>query len=487
MKAACSEILAALAPAVSGNDIALPSCVASDSRKLRQSGIFIAVPGTRSDGHDFIPEVMKQAAAIVHSRPLTVRIPENVTCYRVGDTAAAAALLFRAQQGNPDLDLKLLGVTGTNGKTTTAFLLEHLFSDRGCGLLSTVETRDGIRNMPATHTTPDAEHFYALLAEMKKNHLQYAAMELSSHALHQNRVYGAAFQTAIFTNLTGDHLDYHKDMEQYYQAKKRFFTQLLAPDGTAIVNIGDPAGRRLAQELENIRKVITFGTAPDAGWQIQNLQCSCSGSSFEIVSRSCRQRIRTNLTGHFNALNLTGAILAAREHDLDWDSICRKLQTPVCVPGRMQFIHAPCGAAFVIDYAHTDDALKNVLAALRPLVSGRLICVFGAGGDRDQSKRPRMGLAASAADHLIVTSDNPRSEAPEEIIRQIVSGITAGVSCEIEPDRSKAIIRAVESTSAGDVVLIAGKGHENYQEIRGVRHPFSDRLVLEQALERIKS
>ena len=169
MKAACSEILAALTPAISGNDISLPSSVACDSRKLQPGGIFIAVPGTRSDGHDFLPEVMNRAAAIVHSRPLTIRVPAHVTCYRVQDSAAAAALLFRAQQGNPDLDLVLLGVTGTNGKTTTAFLLEHLFSDRGCGLLSTVETRDGIRNMPATHTTPDAEHFYALLAEMKKN------------------------------------------------------------------------------------------------------------------------------------------------------------------------------------------------------------------------------------------------------------------------------------------------------------------------------
>ena len=458
-----------------GRDVYFIPDVVTDSRKLSAGCIFIAVPGSRFDGHDFIPEAEKTAAVIVHSRPLSSYCG-NITYYLVSDAAAAAALLFREKYERPDESLALFGVTGTNGKTTTAFILEHLLEN--CGLLSTVAFRDGKEEKPATHTTPDPQTLFAALKRMKDNALSAAALELSSHALHQNRARGARFRAAIFTNLTGDHLDYHHDMENYYQAKKAFFTQLLAPEGIAVINTDDPSGRRLAQEIQDFRRVVTFGTS-DADWLIQKLHTTRSGMRFELVSGKTVYAVETNLAGEYNAFNLAGAVLAVLDYGISFEEIVRKLRRKITVPGRLQFFDAPSGAAFAVDFAHTDDALANVLATLRPLTENRLFCVFGAGGNRDKTKRPRMGRAAAeAADHLIVTSDNPRSENPEEIIRDIVSGIPAGSCFEIQPDRKAAIFRAFQLAGPGDIVLVAGKGHENYQEINGVKHPFSDTEVI---------
>ena len=468
----CGAVISEVLLSLRGPDILLPENIATDSRKAEKGGVFIAVPGSRFDGHDFIPEVENRVSAIVHSRELDRYLPQ-VSYYRVSDANLAAALLFRRKYGTPDASVKLLGVTGTNGKTTTAFLMRHLLGEARCGLLSTVTFRTGRRMLPATHTTPDSETFFRLLREMADDGLSFCALELSSHALAQHRAAGARFRAAVFTNLTGDHLDYHGDMEHYYQAKKLFFTELLSPDGTAVINTGDPYGARLAGELARCRRVVTFGS-PDAAWRIENLRSSRGGLAFELASEERRLPVVSNLIGSYNASNLAGAILAVMACGVSCEEITSALRRPVSVPGRMQFFSAPSGAGFVIDFAHTDDALANVIGTLRPLTAGRLFCVFGAGGDRDRTKRPRMGLAASAADHLIVTSDNPRSEEPEKIIGDIVAGIPAGAVFETVPDRRAAIRRACALAGPEDVVLIAGKGHENYQEIKGVKFPFSD-------------
>jgi len=472
MKPMCGAVIKEVLLSLRGPDLPLPENIATDSRKAGKGGVFIAVPGSRADGHDFIHDVEDRVSAVVHSRELDRYLP-RISYFRVGDPAVAAALLFRRKYGTPDETVKLLGVTGTNGKTTTAFLMRRLLGGSRCGLLSTVTFCTGKRTLPATHTTPDSETFFRLLGEMAANGLDFCSLELSSHALAQHRAAGARFRAAVFTNLTGDHLDYHGDMEHYYQAKKLFFTELLSADGTAVVNTGDPCGARLARELTGLRRVVTFGS-PDAAWRIEALRSSRSGLAFELTSDGKRFPVTSNLIGAYNAGNLAGAILAVTACGVSFEEVSRALERPVSVPGRMQFFTAPSGAGFVVDFAHTDDALANVIAALRPLTAGRLFCVFGAGGDRDRTKRPRMGRAAAAADHLIVTSDNPRSEDPEKIIADIVAGIPAGTVFETVPDRRTAIRRACSLAGPEDMVLISGKGHESYQEIKGVKFPFAD-------------
>lgn len=471
----CGDILKNEILVMRGGDPELPDCVTSNTGKLLPGGVFIAIPGTRCDGHDFIPEAEKKAAVIIHSRELDSYLPDR-SYLLVKDSSVAASLLIRAKYGKPDKELDLYGVTGTNGKTTTAYILEHLLPE--CGLLSTVEFRNGRTAVPATHTTPDPETLFRILHEMRENHLVSAAMELSSHALDQNRAYGAGFKAAIFTNLTGDHLDYHKDMEHYYQAKKRFFTGLLLPDGTAVINVDDAYGKRLAEELSGIRKTVTFSFSGNSDWQIKNFISSRSGSVFDLFSGNGSFRISSNLAGKFNACNLTGAILAVMANGMSADRICMALKKKITVPGRLQFADVQSEADFVVDYAHTDDALENIIKTLRPLTEKRLICVFGAGGDRDKSKRPRMGRAAALADELVVTSDNPRNEDPGRIIADIISGIPAGTPYRVITDRREAIRHACASAGKGDIVLIAGKGHENYQEIQGVRNHFSDSEVV---------
>ena len=350
-------------------------------------------------------------------------------------------------------------------------------------MISTVEYRDGKTRCPSVNTTPGVARVYELLAAMRNNGLRAAAMELSSHALDQRRTAGLKLSVGIFTNLTGDHLDYHGDMERYYQAKKRMFTELLSPDGTAVVNADDAYGRRLASELKGIRRLETFGVRGGAKWRIMNIRLFVDHAEFMLASRERAFDICSNLIGAHNVYNLTGAVLAALVLGTAPAALDRALREPVVVPGRLEVFRRSDGAAFYVDYAHTDDALKNVLSALRQLTGGRLIVVFGAGGDRDRSKRPRMGkVAAEIADVLIVTSDNPRHESPEAIIAEVVSGIPSDAVYEVEPDRRAAIERAFRIAGPGDRVLVAGKGHEDYQEIAGVKHHFSDCEELERLL-----
>ena len=465
-------------------DFALSPEIVNDSRQVVPGGVFIAIPGWNFDGHDYIAEALERgAAAILHERRLDSYRPD-VAYFQCSSTASAQGLIWRAFYEAPDDVLEVLGVTGTNGKTTTAFLLEHIFTHAGrpCGLISTIEYRDGRSRCESTNTTPGARRIYGLLAAMRDNGLKAAAMELSSHALDQKRAAGLKLAAGIFTNLTGDHLDYHGDMEHYYLAKKKMFTDLMRADGVAVINVDDAYGARLARELDGRCRVETFGVGDGAKWSISGMELAADHAAFRLESREAAYEVSSNLIGAHNVHNLAGAVLTALARGVAPAAIDRALGQRIVVPGRLEAWHRSDGAAFFVDYAHTDDALENVLATLRSLTGNRLVVVFGAGGDRDRTKRPRMGKAAAAADLLIVTTDNPRSEDPGEIIRGIVSGIPAGTNYEIVPDRREAIRRAFELASPGDCVLVAGKGHEDYQEIAGVRHHFSDREILTELL-----
>ena len=459
------------------NVTAVCPSITCDSRKVLPRMAFAAIPGAVVDGHKFIPSALEKGAnLIVMERECP--LPEGVGALLVKDASAAFALLVRHLAGNPDEALSLWGVTGTNGKTTSAFLLEHIFNGAQlpCGLVSTVEYRTGSKIIPGERTTPDPETLFALFKAMKENGLKCAAMELSSHSLVQDRAAGIQLDGGIFTNLTGDHLDYHGDMENYYQAKKRLFTHYLAPGGTAVINGDDPWGERLCRELEGKVKILSFSSEGKGNCRIEKCRLDSSGVKFNLVHpEHGTLEISSNLAGAYNIRNLTGAVLAALEKGLAPSQIETVLKTPVRVPGRLESFPLPCGGTVYVDYAHTDDALVNVLQAVRPITKGALKVLFGAGGDRDRTKRPRMGKAAAErSDFLYVTSDNPRSEEPEAIIADIVEGIPAGTSFEVIPDRKQAIAAALEGCGPTDALVIAGKGHENYQEIKGIKYPFSD-------------
>lgn len=442
----------------------------ANSNLVRPGDTFIAIKGENFDGHQYIDDaIAKGAAEIVHQSPVAVK-DSAVAYMQVESTQRYYALKCKQKYGNADTNLTLFGVTGTNGKTTTVYLFRHLLGD--CGMISTVEYFDGKNTEPASHTTPDAAKLHELFAAMADNHLKYAAMELSSHSLVQERSAGVAFRCAIFTNLTGDHLDYHRTMDNYYQAKKLLFTNQLEEGGLAVINVDGPYGQRLYREL-SCRK-ISFGETAGAEAKIEVLELAPAHTVFTLAG----ERYRTNLTGRHNVANLTGVLLSLLDCGFTPDQLRQKLTVPISVPGRLERIETPKGVHFFVDYAHTDDALENVLQLLRSVATGRVLIVFGAGGNRDRTKRPRMGKAASHyADELIVTSDNPRNEEPLEIIREIVAG--ADKNCRIEPDREQAIRLAYQLAAPGDCVLVAGKGHETYQEVKGVRHHFSDQEIIQ--------
>ena len=464
-----------------------PAFFTADSRKVTCGAGFAAICGTAADGHDFIPAALEKGAALIVMER-DIPLPPGTPALLVKDSAAAFALLVRHTAGNPDESLKLLGVTGTNGKTTTAFLLEHIFNfaKHPCGLVSTVEYRTGAAVIPGERTTPDPQTLFSLFKAMKENRLEYAAMELSSHSLVQNRAAGIRLQCGIFTNLTGDHLDYHGTMENYFQAKKRLFTTFLHPQGTAVINADDPWGERLAKELENICSCVTFSTENKGMCAIKEISLEKEGVGFTLHHpRAGSVKLRSNLAGFYNLQNLAGAAIAALESGIAPDILAAALNQRIRVPGRLESFALPGGGTAFVDYAHTDDALTNVLTTLRKITPGKVCVLFGAGGDRDRTKRPRMGAAAAeTADRLFVTSDNPRSEEPGKIIEEILAGIPPAAAYQVIPDRSEAIQKALAELKEGDSLLIAGKGHENYQEIKGVKYPFSDTEEIEKFIRK---
>jgi UDP-N-acetylmuramoyl-L-alanyl-D-glutamate--2,6-diaminopimelate ligase len=395
----------------------------------------------------------------------------------IQDAASATPLLAHAFFGQPTRKIKVLGVTGTNGKTTTTYLVRHLLSKIGrrCGLIGTVEIDDGKTTAEAAMTTPGAIELAGLLATMRDNGCQSCAMEVSSHALHQHRTAGIEFAAAAFTNLTGDHLDYHKTMDAYADAKAMLF-EGLNDQAIAVVNAEDPHASRMVRDTSG--RIIRFGLNQKADYQARDIAVTAQGSHFVLVTPDGQANVQMQLIGRHNIENaLTAAALVGETFGLSVHQIAAGLKDAHGAPGRLQAVRSGQPFAVLVDYAHTDDALKNVLSALRPLAHGKLRVLFGCGGDRDRTKRPRMArTAVKFADLVIITSDNPRTENPQGIIDEILAGIPAdkSTSVVVEPDRRRAIELALMDAQAGDIILLAGKGHENYQIIGTEKRHFDD-------------
>jgi UDP-N-acetylmuramoyl-L-alanyl-D-glutamate--2,6-diaminopimelate ligase len=477
--------LAHLAPAVRGevrgDGGTAVTDVVLDTRKVGKGALFCCVPGSRVDGHDLAGDALAAgAAALCVERPLALDAPQLL----VGSVRGVLPFLADAFFDRPSRRLDLVGVTGTNGKTTTTYMLEAIFraAGRTPGVLGTVEVRLGEQRRPAVHTTPEAPDLQRLLAEMADAGVQAAAMEVSSHGLALHRVDATRFRAAVFTNLTQDHLDFHADLEDYFQAKRRLFTDAFTPLG--VVNLDDPYGRRLAREAAV--EVVTTGLDEAADWRATGVAASLEGAAFRVDSPAGSRPVRLRLGGHFNVANALGALAAADALGIDLDTAAAGLEGLAGVPGRFERVDAGQPFTVLVDYAHTPDSLENVLRAARAVTGGRVIVVFGCGGDRDRGKRPLMGeIAGRLADVAVVTSDNPRSEPPEAIVAQVADGVArvAPDRLQVEVDRRAAIRAALAMAAPGDAVLVAGKGHEQGQEFAGgVKVPFDDRVVAAEEL-----
>jgi UDP-N-acetylmuramoyl-L-alanyl-D-glutamate--2,6-diaminopimelate ligase len=450
--------------------------LAYDHREVRPGSLFFCVPGHTRDGHDFAAQAAARgAAALVVSRPVDVDCPQVQVADVRAAMAPAAAAFFR----HPSAALTLVGVTGTNGKTTTTFVMRALLEAGGlrCGLLGTVKRVVGGVEHPVVRTTPEAIDLQRELRAMVDAGDRACAMEVSSHALALHRVDAVRFAAAIFTNVTRDHLDFHGTMEAYFEAKARLFCEL--EPGVAVINVDDPYGARLASRLPG---AITFALQRDADYRAVDVQTGLGGSSFRVLAPDTTISLRSPLTGRFNVANVLGALAAARALGVQLDGAVQAIAGAGQVPGRFQSVDEGQPFAVLVDYAHTPDSLRNVLVAARELTAGRVHVAFGCGGDRDRGKRPLMGQIATAlADRVVITSDNPRSEDPEAIIAEIVAG--AGPGAHVEVDRRRAIAEALAGAAPGDVVVIAGKGHEQGQEIAGgVKLPFDDVAVARELL-----
>jgi len=457
--------------------------VTNNSGDVNSHSVFVAIAGAVSNGHDFIADaIAKGAKLIVYQQH--VKKYNGVLFLKVSNTYSAYARLAELSCGFPAKEMNLIGITGTNGKTTTAYLLRSILEAAGekCGLISTIEYAYPGEVISAERTTPDALEFQNLLCEIRNSGCKYVVMENSSHSLDQNRTGSAEFAATVFTNLSGEHLDYHSDMESYFNAKMILFRNYLKEDGYAIVNIDDDYGKRLIRECSDSQNIITFGRAGDV--KILDIQTSFTGTDVKLKIEGEFFDISSLLYGDFNAYNIAGAVAAAYALGIPMEIICTGIKKMSHVPGRMEGFKLHSGAMAIVDYAHTDDALENVLRTLRNLnVKGRLIAVFGCGGDRDKTKRARMGaVAAKYADSVVVTSDNPRSENPLAIIQDINAGFPDNFNFINIPDRKTAIQQTLESAKDQDIILIAGKGHETYQEIDGVKYPFDDRAVIRSAI-----
>jgi UDP-N-acetylmuramoyl-L-alanyl-D-glutamate--2,6-diaminopimelate ligase len=450
--------------------------LAYDAREAGPGSLYFCIRGSRADGHDFAPEaVANGAVALVVERPLELPVPQLV----VEDARRAMPLAADEFFGRPTEQLEVAGVTGTNGKTTTAFLLYAILAAAGRrpGLLGTIESRVGGERRPAIRTTPEAIDLQRTFREMLDAGDRSAAVEATSHGSELGRLDRVRFSALVFTNLTQDHLDFHGTLERYFDAKRRLFTEARPP---AAVNVGDEHGRRLADELRGHNELLTFGLVDDAELRPEELELGPRGAHL----RAGGIELETRLRGRFNVENVLGAVAAARLLGIDDDAISYGVSELRGVPGRFEAVDEGQPFAVLVDYAHTPDSLENVLRTARDLAQNRVICVFGCGGDRDRGKRPLMGrLATELADLAIVTSDNPRSEEPEAIIAEILEG--TGSEAEVEPDRREAIARAVAEAGEGDVVVIAGKGHEQGQQFGDRTIPFDDREVAREALRRL--
>ena len=452
------------------------TALAYDNRRVSPGTLFFCVPGFTRDGHDFAADaVARGATALVVQRPLGLGVPE----VQVPDVRAAMGAAAARMHGDPTAQLSVIGITGTNGKTTTAFLVRALLEAAGiaCGLLGTVKSVVAGVERPTERTTPEAIDLQATFAAMRDGGDRACAMEVSSHALELRRVEGVHFACAVFTNLTQDHLDFHPTMEDYFQAKRRLFDEL-AP-GVRVINVDDPYGRRLARELPD---PVTYGIDTPADFRAEDVAVGVAGSSFTLRTSGGERRIDCPLPGRFNVANVLAAVAACSSVGVALDALVPALAALPKVPGRFEPVEAGQDFAVLVDYAHTPDSLDNVLRAARDLADGRVITVFGCGGDRDRGKRPLMGaIAGRLSDIAIATSDNPRSEDPAAILDEVLAGAPANVERVL--DRTEAIAAALGRARRGDVVVIAGKGHEQGQEFAGGRkEPFDDVTVARRLL-----
>lgn len=455
----------------------------SDSRKVGKEGMFVAVRGVTTDGHKYIPVVASAHVGAIVCEALPATLENGITYIRVADSAEALGRLASAWFGHPSHKLKLVGVTGTNGKTTTATLLYEMAKFEGykAGLLSTVCNYVMDRAIPTTHTTPDPITLNELLAEMVEAGCDYAFMEVSSHAAQQRRIAGLKFKGAVFSNLTRDHLDYHKTVENYMNAKKMFFDGLDS-DAFALVNADDKAGMYMVQNTK--AHVYTYSLRSEADFRCKVVETRLDGTLLQLNGHD----VEVGFTGRFNAYNLTAVYGASILTGFKEEEVLVNMSRLVPVAGRFQTFRSPKGVYAIVDYAHTPDALVNVLDTIREIVGagGKVTTVVGAGGNRDHGKRPMMASeAACRSDLLILTSDNPRNEEPDQIIADMKAGLTEQ---ELRrtlciTDRREAIRTAVRMAAPGTVILIAGKGHEPYQEVNGVRHHFDDREEVQAAFE----
>jgi len=458
------------------------TAVTFDSRRVVPGGLFVAIRGLTRDGLRFAPEAVARGAVAIAAETK----PEiDVPWLQVRDAREALGRLAATLLGEPAGALELVGITGTNGKTTTAALLEAALGAAGrrVGLVGTVNHRIAGRAIPAQHTTPESSDLLGLLAEMREAGCDSAVLEVSSHALALKRVQECRFKVAVFTNLTRDHLDFHGDMESYFAAKRELFASLLRPDGWAILNADDPRAEDLAAASRG--RVWTYALDGQADVVARDLELGLKGSSFTALTPRGEIALRSPLLGRFNVSNLLAALAAGLALDLPAETLGASLGSFPGVAGRMERVEAGQPFTVIVDYAHTDDALRSLLEAVRELGPRRVITVFGCGGDRDRSKRPLMGaVAARMSDAVVLTSDNPRSEPPEAILDEIQRGMNGRRADDrhVIPDRREAIARALSLAEAGDAVVIAGKGHETQQVLRDRSVPFDDRQVVRDLL-----
>jgi UDP-N-acetylmuramoyl-L-alanyl-D-glutamate--2,6-diaminopimelate ligase len=481
------------APSVVGDADRQVRGLAYDSRAVQPGFLFAALRGRAHDGHTFIQEaVARGAVAVLVDRDLAT--PVGATRVRVADTRRALAQVSAAFTGHPSRRLHVIGVTGTNGKGATTFLVEAILraAHRRCGIIGTMGIVIDGEVQPTARTTPEAPDLQAALALMVQGGREFVAMEVASHALAQERVTGCRFDIGVFTNLTQDHLDFHRSMEAYRAAKARLFA-MVSPGGWAVLNADDPASAVMRSVTP--ARVMTFGVHAGANVRGREVTLHLQGSELVADTPAGTVPISLRLAGGFNVANALAALAVGITQDVPLATIAEALAAMPGIPGRFESIDEGQAFAVIVDYAHTPDGLENVLRTAREVAHGRLIAVFGCGGDRDRQKRPVMGRIATAwADHVIVTSDNPRSEDPLAIIEDIRPGVEQGaaaraaggprsaVRVEFEPDRRRAIAAAVAAARDGDLAVIAGKGHETYQEIAGVKLPFDDREVVREVL-----
>ena len=457
--------------------------ISCNSKEVLKDFIFVAIKGTNEDGHRFIPEAIGQGAkAVVIQIPNSpLPIPKDISVIKVRDTRKALAKLAAEFYSNPSLKIKVVGITGTNGKTTVSYLIEAILKEAGFNpaVIGTVNYRFTDKIFPSKNTTPPPIELQSMLSNMLEEGIDYTIMEVSSHALDQDRIGAINFHSAIFTNLTQDHLDYHNTLSNYFQAKAKLFKNINA-NSFVIINNDDRYGRRL-KKLTPAR-IITYGIDTQADVLAKDIRFDMSHTEFLLTANKGQMKFKTKLIGRHNVYNILAAISWALSEGLDLSTIKSAIEGLYLVPGRLEKINSDGDFWVFVDYAHTEDALKNVIKTLRQLSAHRIIVVFGCGGERDKTKRPKMGYAVTElADYAIITNDNPRREDPERIIEDIKKGIRKN-NYYVIPDRKEAIRKALTIAESGDIVLVAGKGHENYQILKDRIIQFDDRRIVKECL-----